>query len=101
MIIAGGESGLALSSTEVLDLLSRRISLGGKMATPRYHFHLATIMVGGQEKVFAVGGSDRDKLNSVEEWVEDSSTWKAADNLVEKRDTFGMVALPKKIICPA
>ena len=33
------------------------------MATARYHFHLATIMVGGQEKVFAVGGCERDKLN--------------------------------------
>jgi len=100
VIIAGGDSGLALSSTEVLDLLSRRVSSGGMMATQRYHFHLATMMVGGQEKVFAVGGCDRDQLNSVEEWDGESSTWKPADNLVEKRDTFGLVALPKKLICP-
>ena len=78
------------------------------MAMPRTFFHIATIISGGEEKTFAVGGSlgtlngpdMPDLLNTVEEWVEESSTWKAADNLVESRAFFGAAVVPKKLICP-
>ena len=72
------------------------------MARPRYYFHLATIRSGGEEKMFAVGGSGdtSSSHNTVEEWVEESSTWKAADNLIEKRQQFAAVAVPRKLICP-
>jgi len=102
VIIAGGSYGGSLRSTEVLDLDSREITAGGDMATPRSYFHLATIRSGGQEKVFAVAGLDAsgNKLNSVEEWVEESSTWKAADNIAQKRDEFGAVTVPRKLVCP-
>jgi len=102
VIIAGGYNGGPLRSTEVLDLDSREITAGGDMATPRSYFHLATIRSGGQEKVFAVAGLDAsgNKLNSVEEWVEESSTWKAADNIAQKRDEFGAVTVPRKLVCP-
>ena len=101
VIIAGGYNGGILSSTEVLDLVNRQIISGGDMATPRRSFHLATIVSGGEEKIFAVAGRDGStELNSVEEWVEESSTWKAADNLVQKRNYFGAVAVPRQLICP-
>ena len=103
VIIAGGyRNGASLSSTEVLDLIDRRISSGGEMASPRMYFHLATIISGGEEKMFALAGYNIDIswLNSVEEWVEESSTWKAADNMVEQRSDFGSVAVPRHLVCP-
>jgi len=76
----------------------------GEMATPRMIFHIATIVVGGEEKLFALGGKsskyDSTRLNSVEEWVEESSTWKAVDNLVEKRYHFAAVTAPRHLVCP-
>jgi len=100
VIIAGGHNRKDLSSTEVLDLVDRRISSGGEMASPRRQFHLAKIISGGEEKMFAFAGSDGATiLNEVEEWVETSSTWKAADNLVGSRRSFGAVAVPRHLIC--
>ena len=71
------------------------------MATPRNFFHIATIVVGGEERMFALSGkANRDTpLDTVEEWVEESSTWKAADNLVEKRSGFGAVTAPRHLVC--
>ena len=94
----------ALSSTEVLDLVDRRVTSGGEMAMPRrYKFHIATIAVGREEKLFALAGRESSSVlkyhNTVEEWVEESSTWKAADNLVEKRYSFDAVTAPRHIVC--
>ena len=105
VIIAGGEvtSVGRQSTTEVLDLVNRRITPGEEMARPRSYFHLATIIDGGEDKLFAIGGMTEPypiRLNTVEEWVEESSTWKAADNLVEKRNSFSIVAVPKELLCP-
>jgi len=100
VIIAGGwNGGVPLRATAVLDLVDRRISSEGEMASPRQFFHAATIITGGEEKMFALAGLHNKDLNKVEEWVETSSTWKAADNLVEKREGFGSVAVPKQLIC--
>ena len=101
VIIAGGSGPRgALSSTEVLDLASRRIRAGGEMATRRMWFHAATIVSGGKEKVFALGGYEESALNSVEEWDEEKFTWKAADNLVEKRSSFAVLPVPRHLVCP-
>ena len=71
------------------------------MATRRFNFHLATIQSGGKEQLFAVGGRGiSDVLNTVEEWVEESATWKAANNLVEKRRLFGAATVDRKHVCP-
>ena len=69
------------------------------------YFHIATILVGGKEKLFALAGLNSSlddgssQLNTVEEWVEESSTWKAADNLVEKISNFGVVLAPRHLVC--
>ena len=100
VIIAGGYNGGGLSSTRVLDLVNRRITSGGEMTTPRYSFHLATITSGREEKMFALAGRDGStRLNTVEEWVEESSTWKATDNLIEQRTSFGAVLAPRHLVC--
>ena len=72
------------------------------MARTRQWFHLATIRSEGQEKVLALGGETRGskELNTVEEWVEESSTWKPVGYLVESRAFFGAAVVPKKLICP-
>ena len=54
--------------------------------------------------MFAVAGtygsnSFPTRINTVEEWVEESSTWKAADNVVEKRNSFGAVLAPRHLVC--
>merc|ERR1712061_877137 len=102
VILAGGYGGRrVLQSTLVLDITTRTISTGGDMASPRRWFNLATISRGGGETTFAIAGwSGSTNLNSVEEWEEESSTWKAAGNLDTARSSFGVVTIPKKIICP-
>ena len=98
VIIAGGYGGGVLRSTEVLDLGTREITAGGDMATPRYWFHLGTIRRGGEEeKVLALGGVS---LNTVEEWVEESGTWKRAASLAGEKGYFGAVTVPKEFLCP-
>ena len=70
------------------------------MWTPRLFFHLATITIVGEKMIFALGGYDRStRLNSVEEWVEESSSWKAAKNLVQTRGMFGAVVAPRVLFC--
>ena len=103
VVIAGGSYNPPLSSTDVLDLVDRRISSGGEMAKPRRDFHIGTIILHGQEKMFALAGlyGDNSKhLTTVEEWVEASSSWKAADSSIEKRAYFGATVVPRQLICP-
>merc|ERR1711953_227593 len=103
VILTGGtDGGRVLQSTEVLDIRTRTISTGGDMAAPRRWFNLATISRGGGDTIFAIAGTSSGgaELNSVEEWEEESSTWKAAGNLDTTRNDFGVVTIPKNIICP-
>ena len=70
-------------------------------AGARRSFHLGTIVSGGEEKLFALAGYDGSAyLNTVEEWVEESSTWKAADNIAQKREDFGAATVKRKLVCP-
>ena len=99
IIITGGYNGGALKSTEILNLVNKEITPGREMTTARRLFHLATIVNGGVSRMFAVAGYDRSVVNSVEEWVEGSSSWKPAVNLNEKRHVFGSVEVPRKMLC--
>ena len=100
VIIAGG---FKRQSTEVLDLQTREITSGGPMAQPRMWFHSGTILgSGGRETLFAFGGED-DKgriMNGVEEWVEESGTWKAANSLAKPIAYYGATVAPKELVCP-
>ena len=102
VIFAGGaNSGEILRSTEVLDITTRTTYIGGDMASPRYSLNLATLSSSGQNKLLAVAGySKKESFSTVEEWVEESSTWKEAGSLTKTRSHFGVVALPKEFICP-
>ena len=104
VVIAGGHSGYGdedrSQTTEVLDIQRRAIKSVGNMASKRGSFHLATLAFGGQDRVFAVGGYGGGLLDTVEEWVRETSSWKPADNLAEIRSNFGALALPRHLICP-
>ena len=106
VIIAGGKNGhngRSLRSTEVVDIVTRTISAGGDMTSARAYFNLATISRGEGHKLFAIGGYDSStkEVNTVEEWVEESSTWKEAESLTRATRKFGVLSLPKESICPA
>ena len=95
VVITGGHGGLR--STEVLNLVQMQITEEGEMATSRGFFRLITL----DKKIFAVGGYDgSNAVNSVEEWVDKTSTWKPATDLAEKRFNFGATAAPKELLCP-
>ena len=85
------------SSTEVLDLEGRAIIAGGDMARARIYFSIATGSKWGKELLFGLGGNNAQ--STVEEWVEESSSWKAADNLGTHRQEFNAVSVPKHLVC--
>jgi len=102
VIFAGGQkSGEKLRSTEVLDITTRTTYMGGDMASPRSGLNLATLTINWQNKVFAIAGwNSKESVSTVEEWVEESSTWREAGRTTTARTHFGVVALPKEFICP-
>jgi len=107
VILAGGmDNGFSTASTLVLDITTRTISIGGDVVASRggrFDLNLATISSGGGDTTFAIAGRTsygRHTIRSVDEWEEESSTWKAAGNLNRARSRFGVVTIPKDIICP-
>ena len=102
VVIAGGHSGsTTLGSTEIVDLERRTIQYGGDLNAARRWFHIVTISTGGNERTFAFGGRDGSPwLDSVEELDTDTMTWKTTPaKLVEKKDSFGAVAIPRSLVC--
>ena len=93
--------GGTLRSTEVLDIQSRTIQYGEDLTTRRYGFHIVTIRTQGVERALAMGGYDGSSyLDSVEEFDPDTLTWNpAAANLLERRGSYGVVALKRDLIC--
>ena len=99
-IVAGGEDNddNYLKSTEIIDLHTRSIITGGGMEKPRGFFHLLSIRgtlhaLGGGNST--LGGSAED----VEEFVEETGTWKPATSLSGKRSHYGGVAVNLDLIC--
>ena len=102
IIIAGGYDGRTTTqTTEILDLTSRTISKGGNLVTPRYFFHMITIDNNGDSTTLALGGYDgANALQSIEKWNPETETWsEVEEQLEEKRDVFGLVALPENLVC--
>ena len=104
IIIAGGfDYPTTLQTTEILDLTSRTISKGGNLVTPRASFHMITFDNNGDSTMLALGGYDDNSnaLKSIEKWNPETETWsEVEEQLEEKRGVFGIVAVPKSIVCP-
>lgn len=105
VVIAGGHTWPAThQTTEILDLSTRRITRGGKMATTKGYFHIISFNNNGVFTTLAVGGLDDDlnNLNTVEEWEPESESWSTVETrLKEKRSYFGAVAVNKNLVCPS
>ena len=112
VIIAGGyHNRESLRSTEILDITTRTLSSAGEMASTRLSHALVAIRSSGQRKLFALGGlghignftpgQSATLFDTVEEWVEETSTWKEAESLSRAMRFFGAVALPKESVCPS
>ena len=107
IIIAGGYDSLQPNptthqTTEILDLTSRTISKGGNLVTPRSFFHIITFDNQGDSTTLALGGDDDDdySLKSIEKWNPETETWSELEvQLEEKRNKFGLVAVPRSLVC--
>ena len=87
-IVAGGEdkNGNSLKSTEIIDLHTRSVIAGAGMEKPRGWFHLLLI----RGTLYALGGQYKydegdHYLADVEEFVEETGTWKPATSLSGER----------------
>ena len=98
-IVAGGYSiGGNSKSTEIIDLEKREIVAGGEMEKPRGNFHLLSI----SGTLHALGGGENARENylaDVEEFVEETGTWKPATSLSGKRGFYGGVAVNLDLVC--
>ena len=98
VVISGGTGG---SRTEILDIASRTLSQAGNMARAKRFFHIGTFNLTQTEAMtLALGGYDGSKMSIVEKWDADTGTWSPETELKEPRGFFGMVAVPREMICP-
>ena len=96
LIVAGGSNvDDYLKSTEIIDIEMKTIVFGGDMEKTRGWFHLLSI----QGTLHAVGGHYKEGsqeffLKDVEEFVEETGTWKPVMSLSGVRSSYGGVAVP-------
>ena len=100
LIVAGGHDHFdSFKSTDIIDLEKRTISFGGEMEKPRRGFYLLPIGT----VLYALGGFQYDGgsfyLADVEEFVEETGTWKPAKSLDGKRGSYGGVAVTRDLVC--
>ena len=63
---------------------------------------MITIDNNGDSTLLALGGEDDDynELKSIEKWNPETETWsEVEDQLEEKRRNFGLVAVPRSLVC--
>ena len=101
-IVVGGLGGMSLKTTEIIDLEQRTLSVGGEMAKTRMNFKLLSI----NGIIFALAGNGYVPENNahtyiaeVEEFVEETGTWKAAKSLPGGRHYHGGVSVTKELVC--
>ena len=100
-IVVGGIDGSmvppVLKTTEIIDLEKRTIVFGGNMAKARFWFHILSI----NGTLFALGGEEErhQYLEDVEEFVEETGTWKRATSLPGKRYKYGGVSVTRDLVC--
>ena len=95
-MIAGGQgAGGFLASTEVFNLESKTRIPGGSLQTARA-VHLVTVGSGSQLRILAFGDG-----YLVEEWMEETDTWREEGRLQENRGSryMGAVAVPEGLVC--
>ena len=64
---------------------------------------MITIDNKGDSRSLALGGNDDyyNAFKSIEKWNPETKTWsEVKDQLEEKKASFGLVAVPKGLVCP-
>ena len=86
-----------LISSQLRSLIWNKIHFASEMQKPRTKFHLLVI----SGTLHALGGYyNDDYLADVEEFVEDSETWKPANkSLPAGRGRYGGVAINRDLVC--
>ena len=94
-MIAGGAGGEYLASTEVYNLESKTRIPGGVLQSAR-GVHLVTVGSGSQLRILAFGSP-----GLVEEWMEETDSWREAGRLQKYRVSqfMGAVAVPEGLVC--
>ena len=93
-MVAGGIGGRYLASTEVFNLESKTMLAGGALQSARY-VTLVSVETGSQLRILAFGN------DLVEEWMEETDTWREAGSLEKSRESYSMgaVAVPEGLVC--
>ena len=83
LIVTGGfnykTTGL-IRSTDIIDLESGISRLGGNLNVHRCHSGMGVITLNGKQKLIVFGGElDVMAIDSIEEWDEETETWKISD----------------------
>ena len=102
LVVAGGGSGDARKTTEIIDLETKAIRHGQDMLGIREWFQLFTVVSpGSKPTLLALGGwSGSSMLRTVEEWDPESETWREAEGeLVQARSDYGAVVVEKSLVC--
>ena len=83
-----------MASTEVFNLESKTRIPGGVLQSAR-GVHLVSVGSGSQLRILAFGA------DTVEEWMEETETWRQAGRLQENRGSehMGAVAVPEGLVC--
>ena len=91
-------------------MLTKQIAWGGKLRTAKKSLGAVTIINGGKERMFSFGGFVQFAFfffrwydayyKEVDEWVEETSSWRPVTSLLQKRTFFGAVSVPKQLVCP-
>ena len=103
IIVAGGyNKGTLLTSTEVIDVISKSSRVVGHMKYPRAYFAMANVNF-NPKVVLALGGETEEwpePSTTVEEWNDDDETWSLASiTLSPGRSSFAAVVLPSVTAC--
>ena len=113
VIIAGGawsndtdteETSSIYRSKEILDLVTKKLIIGGDMNQPRVYFHILNL----NNKLLAIGGIgryggyERNLTTSMEEWNPSTSAWSMLNHrFSEHKVHFGALVVSKDLVCPA
>ena len=77
-MVAGGNNGQALTSTEIINISNRTIKFGGVLTVARFSFPMIRLVTNSVPRVYALGGSGTNSLSytaTVERWEETTESW--------------------------
>ena len=99
-VVAGGYNSGRVGKTEIIDIQTRNRRYGGDLKHARAYFRMVTVL-DPEPRILAFGGGfGKTSRDEVEEFLEDTATWRVVGKMQDKRSRFGIVAVPRSLICP-